>query len=489
MPTVLSLHLGATAVHAAVSVDGRIDVLALGGGTVATAAPDPTDGRSLVRLLVDAHARCLRVLDAVPDELVLVRPDGANAVDPVLAEAARRARVPEPVILEESRAVAALAAHGPAGVAGDLMAALGGIFWHRSGDAPTGPKLIVTRADLGGESVGVDRRPPAPSVVAVGPRTVFKESVVPARRRGLPTPVLAVVAVLVLAALAALLLFGSDDQPIAPAPVTVVTTASPATPAIPSTTAAPSTTQVSTTTSASATTSAPTTTEPEADGQVTTEAPASDPSADAGDPAAGELITDTGDTSTTASTSVIPSSSPPPTTIAPSLGRVTLSGVGLTVDAASFDETLVAFGDPSDGVVAELSRGMGEAVGDTGWAADLSCAAAEVRRLFWSGLEVVLVRDVPDDVGRFVQWYLSGRDSSETSLWTLERIGIGSTVKDLQSAHPALLLSQPDERDPAGRFDTEPVLGDGISGAVHSTADSGRVLMMWAGNACSRWTG
>ena len=53
----------------------------------------------------------------------------------------------------------------------------------------------ASRADLGGGAVGSDRRPPAPSVVAVGPRTVFEEPVVPARRRrGLPTPVLAVVA-------------------------------------------------------------------------------------------------------------------------------------------------------------------------------------------------------------------------------------------------------------------------------------------------------
>lgn len=189
------------------------------------------------------------------------------------------------------------------------------------------------------------------------------------------------------------------------------------------------------------------------------------------------------------STTSPPTTTPPATTIAPSLGRVTLSGVGLTLDAASADEVLVAFGDPSDGAVAELERAMGQAVGDTGWATDPSCTAAEVRRLSWSGLEVVLVRDGPEADGRLAQWHLSGRDSSETSLWTLERIGIGSTVADLRAAHPGLSLEQPDENDPAGRFDTEPVLGDGIIGAVHRTSDSGRVLLMWAGEACRRWTG
>ena len=476
MSTVLSLHLGTTTVYGAVSVGGRIDVLALGDGVIGVAAPDPTDGRALVRLLVDAHARCLRILDAVPDELVLVRPDGATAVDPVLVEAARRARVPEPTILEETRAVAALAAHGPSGVVGDLMGALGGAFWWRSGDAPTGPKPIVTRADLDGGEVGADRRPPAPSVVAVGPRTVFEEPVVRARRRrGLPTPVLAVVAVLVLAALAALLLFGSDDQPIAPAPVTVATTAPPTT-MVPTTTPAPTAPPTTTapTTTLAPTTVAPTTTAP----TTTTAPPTTEPSTEEQE-----------DGETSSATSVVPSTSPPPTTIAPSLGRVTLSGVGLTLDAASADEVLVAFGDLADGAATELERAMGEAVGDTGWGADPVCTATEVRRLFWSGLEVVLVRDGPEADGRLAQWHLSGRDSTETSLWTLERIGIGSTVADLRAAHPALSLEQPDDGDPAGRFDTEPVLGDGIIGAVHRTTESGRVLLMWAGAACRRWAG
>ena len=177
MPTVLSIHFGATAVHAAVSADGRIDVLALADDRVSVEAPDLTDGRGLVRLLVDTHARCVQVVDAVPDGLLIVRAEGAGAVDPVLVEAARRARVPEPVVLDEMRAVAALAATGPRGVTRELAPALGGIFWHHHGDAPTGPKPIVTRADLGGDS-RPDRVPPAPSVVAVGPRTVFELSLI-----------------------------------------------------------------------------------------------------------------------------------------------------------------------------------------------------------------------------------------------------------------------------------------------------------------------
>ena len=225
MTTVLALHIGGASVHAAVSVGGRIDVLALGDGRADLPAPAPTDGPGLVHILTTAQARCVRVVDEVPDELIVVRPD-VGADDATLGEAASRARVPVPVVLDELRAVAALAAHGPAGIDRSLAPALGGLFWHRSGDAPTGPKPIVTREDLGVDASRPDRLPSAPSVVAVGPRTVFEDDEPrPSRRRGLPTSFLFVLAVLVLGAFAALLVLRGDDRPIAPPPTVVATTA------------------------------------------------------------------------------------------------------------------------------------------------------------------------------------------------------------------------------------------------------------------------
>jgi hypothetical protein len=181
------------------------------------------------------------------------------------------------------------------------------------------------------------------------------------------------------------------------------------------------------------------------------------------------------------------SSESPTTTEAPRLGTVTLSGVGLTVDATTDYEVLVGFGDDAGTALTLVSGALGEAIGDSGWGADETCAAAEVRRLGWGGLEIVLARGSVDDPGRLVQWYLNGPDSTQTSWWTLERIGIGSTVADLRAAHGAgMSLEQPSERDPAGWFNTEPNLGDGVLGAVGNTTDSGRVLLMWAGDGCQR---
>ena len=492
MPTVLSLHLGATAVHAAVSVDGRIDVLALADDRASVQAPDPTDGRGLVALLVDAYARCVRIADAVPDELVLVRADGAGAVDPVLTEAARRARVPEPTVLDEMRAVAALAAYGPRGVSSDLAPVLGGVFWKRSGDAPTGPKPIVTRADLGGDS-RPDRPPSAPSVVAVGPRTVFEEEGGSAgRRRGVSLPLVSAVVVVALGVLGVFLVLQSDEQPIAPPPATATTTvpasATPQSTVTPTTVPSETVPPTVTSTVETLATVPPTTlgdASDETDGDTSASAttmpgetdvdPDSDGRSDADQGAEVEPDGETG------------SSESPTTTEAPRLGTVTLSGVGLTVDATTDDEVLVGFGDDAGTALTLVSGALGEAIGDSGWGADGTCAAAEVRRLGWGGLQIVLARGSVDDPGRLVQWYLDGPDSTQTSWWTLERIGIGSTVADLRAAHGAgMSLEQPSERDPAGWFDTEPDLGDGVLGAVGNTTNSGRVLLMWAGDGCQR---
>ena len=174
----------------------------------------------------------------------------------------------------------------------------------------------------------------------------------------------------------------------------------------------------------------------------------------------------------------------------PRLGTVTLAGVGLTADATTDDERLLALGDDGDLVLADLVTVLGEPVGDTGWAADGLCTPAQVRRLVWGDLEVVLARDAVEWPSRMAQWFVSGDDASVSSLWTLERIGVGSTVADLRAAHgTSLFLEQPSDRDPAGWFDTEPVLGDGILGAVGNTTDTGRVLLMWAGDACQRRRG
>ena len=191
MTTVLAIHLGPELAHAAVDRDGRIDLVAVGNKTagmpvVVHLAPDGSIGIGattlggggddlagddllgqladtgtvrlgtrtlpgelvLAHLLAHLHALCVRVLDGLPDRVILVRTAGGPD-EAVYADAARQALIREAIVVDETRAWAALAAHGPRGLDPDLAGALGALYQQRHGDAQTGPLPIVTREDLG----------------------------------------------------------------------------------------------------------------------------------------------------------------------------------------------------------------------------------------------------------------------------------------------------------------------------------------------------
>ena len=516
MPTVLSIHLGPNLAHAAVDSDGRIDLLALGkraahmpvvlhvaaDGSVTVgfealhrseSEPDGTIdnvvgrlldaemieavGRTLTAETVIAHllahiyARCIVVLDRVPDEVLVVCTAGGPEAT-VYAAAAERARLGEFTLVEETRSWAAMAAHGPDGMDPDLAGALGALFWRRHGDGPPGPKPIVTREDLGVVSQEPARMPTEPSVMSLGPRSVFEESSIPdlERRRFRPGLVLAVAVLGGLALGAAFFLTRGDDsgpgQVHEPEVVTATTVTEPPT-SLQATTAAPPTTTSTTTTAA------PVTVMP---GVVvsTTLPPA--------------LTTTTLVPVTTTTVAV------PTTTTRPPLGVLTLSPVGVVTNAATGAEALVGLGDSADTVVAVLTAVVGASAVDTGWVTDERCAGDLVRRVTFANLEVVLsdadtTDGEPGTNATFTQWFTEGTDALRTSLWTLDRIGVGSSVADLATAHAdGLALTSPVEGDTAGLFSIDALgVSDGMRGVTTHTDDIGRVLQIWAGDGCARW--
>ena len=173
---------------------------------------------------------------------------------------------------------------------------------------------------------------------------------------------------------------------------------------------------------------------------------------------------------------------------------LTLSPVGVVTNAATGAETLVGLGDSADTVVAVLAAVVGSPETDTGWIADERCAGDQVRRVTFANLEVVL-SDVdmtdgePGTYATFTQWFAEGPDALHTSLWTLDRIGVGSSVTDLVAAHAdGLVLTSPVEGDTAGLFSIDAIgVSDGMSGVTTHTDDIGRVLQIWAGDGCARW--
>ena len=178
----------------------------------------------------------------------------------------------------------------------------------------------------------------------------------------------------------------------------------------------------------------------------------------------------------------------------PPLGSVTLAENGLLLRATTQTQMLLGFGSHPDTVVETLVGVLGELTSDTGWVIDETCDAQMVRRARFGDLEVVFTDDeLADSMGvtaRFVQWFVSGADASESTLWTLNRIGIGSTVMDLTSTHSdevTIEHAYPDSNDPAGYFHIDPFrLGDMIEGVTGNTTSAGRVLQLWAGAGCLR---
>ena len=117
-----------------------------------------------------------------------------------------------------------------------------------------------------------------------------------------------------------------------------------------------------------------------------------------------------------------------------------------------------------------------------------------VRRVTYGDVEVVLVdEDIEDGTpgvdGVLGQWFVSGPWAIESSIWTIERIGIGSTVAEMRETYSAFSIEEAIEGDLTGyfSFDFVSILqDDGISGLTNATSDIGVVLSMWAGTTCDR---
>ena len=477
MTTVLAIHIGPELAHAAVDHDGRIDLVAVGDDSagmpvvvhmavdgsigVGAAAPD-TGGDDLAgedllaqladtgmvrfgvrtlsgelvlaHLLAQVHARCVRVLDGLPDRVVLVLTAGGPE-EAVYTAAARRALIGEVTLVDETRAWAALVAHGPRGLPPDLAGALGALFLQRHGEAPTGPLPIVTREDLGESEKEPMRPPPGPSVISVGARSVFDETTrvaIPHRRR-LSVALLALAGVLVVGIFALVLLVDRDQASSPPSGPALPTTLLPTT--LPPTTLPPTT--------------LPPTTIP---------------------------LEET-------------------TTTLPPLGPVTLAENGLLLRATTQNQTLIGFGTDATTALDALAGVLGGLTADTGWGVDEICTSGVVRRVQLGDLEVVFTdaEELDGVVGTgatFTQWFVWGADASRSALWTLNRIGIGSTVADLTETYPdefTLDQALPDSNDPAGYLRIDPFrLGALIEGMTSNTTAGGRVLQLWSGGGCQR---
>ena len=94
---------------------------------------------------------------------------------------------------------------------------------------------------------------------------------------------------------------------------------------------------------------------------------------------------------------------------------------------------------------------------------------------------------IPASTGTFGQWYASGH-TDPTGLVTKDGLGVSATVGFLEVTYGSSSeVVQPIEGEEIGLFSvTNPASGGVINGTTSDVTPEGRVLSMWAGDACLR---
>ena len=173
----------------------------------------------------------------------------------------------------------------------------------------------------------------------------------------------------------------------------------------------------------------------------------------------------------------------------PELGAVTLAENGLLLLAGTAEQLLLPFDSPQEAVMSSLISFLGQPDRENITGGDESCGSTDLQVFKFDGLEVVFGSY---DMGPiFTQWFVSGKNASETNLWTLGRIGLGSSILELNKISESQILLEevfPGTNDPAGKFQIDPFgLGMLINGLTSNTNDQGKILEMWAGEGCQRF--
>ena len=441
MKTALTIYLGNDSAFAAVDVNGQISLLALSEseaglplkkslGDIDLYNPErkfPDEDLIQIELfLADLFskviARCIRVIDIYPDEVLLVVSEDISNLDTHLS-AARRAQIKDMTIIEENRSLAALASYGPKGVSADYAPVIGGLFWARHGDSLTGPLPIVTREDLGATEKVVSKppvAPSAPSVLSLGDRSVFEPQVSRGKKTSINFSWLITILILCTGLASVYYFVFSDSQ---------------------------QSSQKELETAVIPVTSVPVTSVPVATGNE----------------------------------EVIEAESP-------ELGVVTLAENGLLLLAGTATQLLLSFESPQEAVMSSLTSFLGQPNEEEVAAVDEICNSTDLQVFKFDALEVVFKSY---DMGPiFSLWFVSGEEANETNLWTLGRIGLGSSVAELKQLPQSQILIEevfPGTNDPAGKFQIDPFgLGMLINGLTSNTNEQGRILEMWAGEGCQR---
>ena len=137
----------------------------------------------------------------------------------------------------------------------------------------------------------------------------------------------------------------------------------------------------------------------------------------------------------------------------------------------------------SDGTVAvsTLILARGDADDDTGFLPVDNCTTAQVRRVRWGGLELVLLDDAEQTFG---QWVVDGRFDGAEVYRTSAGVGVGTTVDELLAAYDDVTL------DPAGGGLEQWIFvvdepGGTIIGITSGGDGDDVIESLWSGDGCN----
>jgi len=190
--------------------------------------------------------------------------------------------------------------------------------------------------------------------------------------------------------------------------------------------------------------------------------------------------TSTTTTSTTTTSSTTSTTTTSTTTTMPAPVDVLIEPGELIVDPTGAANS-VQIGSDGTVAVSTLILARGDADDDTGFLPVDNCTTAQVRRVRWGGLELVLLDDAEQTFG---QWVVDGRFDGAEVYRTSAGVGVGTTVDELLAAYDDVTL------DPAGGGLEQWIFvvdepGGTIIGITSGGDGDDVIESLWSGDGCN----
>lgn len=198
-----------------------------------------------------------------------------------------------------------------------------------------------------------------------------------------------------------------------------------------------------------------------------------------------ETTTSTSVVGTTTSTADTTTSSSSSTSTSSTTSTVAVVE-GLEMSADGLGDAL--FGAEADGVIEYVNGILGGPTNDTGWqdpvALGAPCPGTEIRFVEWNDLSLMFGNESPAASGfrHFASYTygppLSGR-MEPFGLTTAVGIGVGSTVRELKSAYPSVVVNPADEISSPSFF-----VEEGLAGYLTGATNNDAIISFVGGYGC-----